>query len=308
MALCLFPLFAHADLEVHFLDVGYGECTIIVCDGAAAIIDGGDASHSDVVYDAINEMGISEIEFMIATTAKDEYVGGLPAVFHAVPVGALYVPTTSASDCDRHGILINTAQEHNVEASIPEDETKLPLGSATITIMHPAVPGGENCLIVLVEHKRTSILFCSDAGYEIENELNKFASYNIHSVDVLVVGKHGQDGATGEKFLFSVFPQYAIIFCEDPPSSQTLEVLHNRPSRPVRTDINGSITLTSDGWDYSIIAERHYVGNSSSHIVHLPSCTSAESINPKHVSILFSVWQAQWGYYRPCKKCDPWIP
>ncbi len=41
-ALFLFlPLRAMANLEAHFLDVGQGDCTVILCDGEAMVIDGG---------------------------------------------------------------------------------------------------------------------------------------------------------------------------------------------------------------------------------------------------------------------------
>ena len=36
--------------EVHFIDVGQGDCSLILCDGKAMIIDGGEASESSKVY------------------------------------------------------------------------------------------------------------------------------------------------------------------------------------------------------------------------------------------------------------------
>ena len=44
------PVAAFADLQVHFLDVGQGDCTIILCDGEAMVIDGGPASTAQFVY------------------------------------------------------------------------------------------------------------------------------------------------------------------------------------------------------------------------------------------------------------------
>ena len=41
LVLVLVPLAAGAELSAWFLDVGQGDCTVIVCDGEAMIIDGG---------------------------------------------------------------------------------------------------------------------------------------------------------------------------------------------------------------------------------------------------------------------------
>ena len=35
---------AQAELDVHFLNVGQGDCVLIVCDGEAMLIDGGQSS------------------------------------------------------------------------------------------------------------------------------------------------------------------------------------------------------------------------------------------------------------------------
>ena len=41
LVLLLLPAIALADLEVHFLDVGQGDCAVVLCDGEAVVIDGG---------------------------------------------------------------------------------------------------------------------------------------------------------------------------------------------------------------------------------------------------------------------------
>ena len=48
------PVSAIADLQVHFLDVGQGDCTIVVCDGEAMVIDGG-PGHPQIMYTDISE-------------------------------------------------------------------------------------------------------------------------------------------------------------------------------------------------------------------------------------------------------------
>ena len=50
LVMLLLPVSALADLQVHFLDVGQGDCTVILCDGEAMVIDGGPRKSADYVY------------------------------------------------------------------------------------------------------------------------------------------------------------------------------------------------------------------------------------------------------------------
>ena len=43
----LFPMAALGELEIAFLDVGQGDSSLIVCDGAAMLIDGGTRDDKD---------------------------------------------------------------------------------------------------------------------------------------------------------------------------------------------------------------------------------------------------------------------
>ena len=47
--------------EVHFIDVGQGDCALILCDGQAMLIDGGEASQSSKVYAYLKEHGIDHL-------------------------------------------------------------------------------------------------------------------------------------------------------------------------------------------------------------------------------------------------------
>ena len=53
LILLLLPVFSLADLEVHFLDVGQGDCTIVLCDGESMVIDGGPGGSNAKLYSYI---------------------------------------------------------------------------------------------------------------------------------------------------------------------------------------------------------------------------------------------------------------
>ena len=41
LIIILLPVSVFADIEIHYLDVGQGDCAIVLCDNEAMVIDGG---------------------------------------------------------------------------------------------------------------------------------------------------------------------------------------------------------------------------------------------------------------------------
>lgn len=73
-------------LEVHFLDVGSGQATLIRTNEAAILIDGGDQEHSSYVVSYLEEEDISKIDLLVASTFDDDHLAGLVGVLNFFPV------------------------------------------------------------------------------------------------------------------------------------------------------------------------------------------------------------------------------
>ena len=43
------PLLANGSLEVHYIDIGQADSSLVMCDGEAMLIDGGNAEDSDLI-------------------------------------------------------------------------------------------------------------------------------------------------------------------------------------------------------------------------------------------------------------------
>ena len=48
--------FRNSTVEVHFIDVGQADATLVVCDGKAMLIDGGNPEDSDLLYSYLKSM------------------------------------------------------------------------------------------------------------------------------------------------------------------------------------------------------------------------------------------------------------
>lgn len=305
----LLPLTAFADLEARFIDVGHGDCTIIICDGEAMIIDGGESGESDRVFTAIHDLSITELKYAVATHPQSDHVGGLPAAFHAANVRALYSPVTEY-DNERFRTLMDKAKEMAVPVFVPVAGDVLTLGNATVTVLAPVKQykdPNDISIVLRIDYGQHSFLLCADAGVAVEKTLLK-AGTNVDA-DVLKVAHHGSNSATSPEFAQAISPRYSIISCSaryDNPDREVLDALYNVPRCDVlRTDINGDVVIVSDGETLSVVSEYYYVGNGNSEIFHRMTCSSVSKMKDSNKVTLYTPEQAEYEGYRPCKNCSP---
>ena len=74
---------ADGELRIHFLDVGQGDATLIEFpDDKVALIDGGNTQNENVaaLLRYMNALKINTIDYLIATHADSDHVGGLDTV------------------------------------------------------------------------------------------------------------------------------------------------------------------------------------------------------------------------------------
>lgn len=79
--------------EVTYLDVGQGNCTFVKFpDGKTALIDGGNTMYGDKVVEFLKDKSVSSIDYMIASHADSDHIGGLAKVLNAFEVKNILRP------------------------------------------------------------------------------------------------------------------------------------------------------------------------------------------------------------------------
>lgn len=109
--------------------------------------------------------------------------------------------------------------------------------------------------VIKLTFHNNSFLFTGDAEVYTENQL---LSDNIDlKSDIIKIGHHGSKTSTSYNFLHEVNPSFAIISVGenntyDHPSMDTLLNLELMNIQTYRTDLNGTIIVTSNGNTISI--------------------------------------------------------
>ncbi len=171
LVLLLVPVCGVAELTVWFLDVGQGDCTVVVCDGESMIIDGGPAGSSQFVYSFIRDkLELDHLDYMISTHPHEDHLAGLNAVLNAVSVDLILSPVTEW-DSRRFETFMTYAELQGAPVVVPSVGDTMKLGGADVTVLQcwpESVQWRESdvndmSIVVRIDYGETSFIVTGDA-------------------------------------------------------------------------------------------------------------------------------------------------
>ena len=316
----------NAPLQVHFIDVGQALSVLVECDGQFMLYDGGNVDDGSLVVSYLQQQGVEELQYVFCSHAHEDHVGGLAAALAYFPAHHVYAPVTEAdTKCFRD--FVKYTQQQGLSVEVPAAGTVWQLGSAAITQLGPVAQysdTNDTSLVLRLDYGSTSFLLTGDMEADAERDLVNTGA-NLKA-DVLQVGHHGSSTSTSYIFLNSVLPEMGVISCGvnnkyGHPHEETLSILRDAGVDVYRTDLLGTITIGSDGQNYTVgtehtatdaqlnptdpaasgTAQQGYIGNVNSKKFHLPSCPNLPA---EKNQILFSSYdEAVAAGYTPCGTC-----
>jgi competence protein ComEC len=258
LGLCLVLFFYHPAkfLEIDFLDVGQGDSELIKTPyGQRILIDGG--PDNKVLAELGRNLPFLErkIDLVILTHPHDDHSAGLIDVLKKYRVDKILL-TAAPSNAPPFEEFLRVARTKKVPLVIVASQEKISLGdNLDLDILHPRnsdsdVDLNDSSIVAKLVYKNKKFLFTGDAGVLTEEELMN--SKIDLKVDVLKVGHHGSETASSLDFLRVVSPSIAIIEVGvdnkfGHPKADSLWRLNKVGAKILRTDLNGTIKIRSDG-------------------------------------------------------------
>ena len=247
--------------EVHFIDVGQADSALVLCDGQSMLIDGGNTEDSSLIYSYLKNKNVSHINYIIATHAHEDHVGGLAGALNYATVDTVYCPVKTY-DSGAFKDFVKYVEKRNAEIKIPEVDTSFHLGSAKIEILacNSTSDTNNSSIVLKITYGDTSFLFTADAEREAEQVILN-AGYDLNAT-VLKVGHHGSENSTTYPFLREIMPEYAVISVGNDnsyghPTDDALSRLRDAGVKVYRTDLQGHVICTSDGKTVSFTVEKN---------------------------------------------------
>jgi competence protein ComEC len=241
-------------LEVHYIDVGQGDATLIKCGSHAMLIDGGNNNKGTTVQLYLKKQGVESLDYVIGTHPDADHIGGLDVIVYKYNCDTVIMPDYE-KDTKTYQELVDVIHDKNMKITYPVVGEQYALGEAKFTIIAPnsnSYGGNANdySVAILLEYGKNRFLFTGDA--EETSEAEMLTNGIDISADVYKVAHHGSRSASTQEFLNAVHPKYAVISCGEGnsyghPHAEVLNRLRSMGVEVFRTDEQGSIIASSDG-------------------------------------------------------------
>lgn len=234
--------------EIHFINTGNSD-SILIKGKKTVLIDAGDNDDEGLIVDYLKQQGVSTIDYLVATHAHADHIGGMDAVINNFNVGQL-LTSNGSSTSKTYTDYIRAASNKGLSPSVPLEGAKFYIDDNSY-IQFFNTKGGTDLnnksLVVLYVNGLDKALFMGDAESQTEQRIMN----SLPKVDLLKVGHHGSKTSSGDSFIKKVSPREAVITTGSNtyghPHRETLDTLKNNNIKVHRTDLCGNVVYTSTG-------------------------------------------------------------
>ena len=239
-------------------------------DGKVMLIDTGDPAAAGQVVAALEAMGITHIDYLVASHPHVDHIGGFPDVMRAFSIGqvmtsVLVYPT---SYYDAYMAEIETQNLDHIYLS--EGDT-FPFGDeVTVEVFWPGseieyyegYPQSSTqfvnnlSLVLKFTYEDSTMLFAGDLYSAAERELVAKYGEALQS-DVLKANHHGDRTSSSKPFREAVSPQITVMISDILSDLNTYQKFIKDGSAVYITHYNGDVRVSTDGdGTYQVLTEQ----------------------------------------------------
>jgi beta-lactamase superfamily II metal-dependent hydrolase len=248
------------NLTVYFIDVGQADSILVdLPKNEAILIDTATQEKADKIWSFLKEKNLTHLNYLIITHNHADHAGGAKKLIEAGlsfdKFLSSYFPCDSKL-CELYFPLVmpkrvlykpNDFLELNTKIKILNPDTSFYLATEN-----------DNSVVLHLTYGKIKFLFSADCETDCERRIVQ--NFNDIQADILKVGHHGSNTSSNSFFLEKVKPKIAVISVGENnyghPSTFTLQRLKEIGATIYRTDLQGTITITTDGNNYTILTEK----------------------------------------------------
>lgn len=197
------------------LNIGKADCLLLFIGDKTYLIDTGWEHTCGVLAEALRQYNVANLDGVFLTHCHKDHQGGLTYLAQSdIGVGAWYAsPYFFDVKPDKHPLVLAAAARGQAVTWLNAGDCLEVSQDASITVLGPiernAANENNNSLVLYADTPDGTLLLAADM--KLEQEATLFAAGVLRAADVLKVGHHGDDGATGDALVQTAQPQIALI-------------------------------------------------------------------------------------------------
>lgn len=202
-------------VRVRFLKTAEdADCIMISCGDRAVMIDTGEEQDGERMLEALEEQGITSVDYLFLTHPDKDHVGGAALLLESLPVYHVVEPFYQGEEKkeERFDGLEESCGEKGIPVIIPTEEWTADTGYLEFTVYPPQETFYEKAnnysLAVLVSHGDVHMFFTGDA-LRIRSE--ELLELSLPEIDLFKVPHHGRANKATEALFEKVAPEYAVV-------------------------------------------------------------------------------------------------
>ena len=202
-------------MNIHFVDVGQGDCTFIETpQGKTILIDGGENS----ILSYILDRGYTKIDYIIISHFDSDHVGGILEILQKLKVGQAVIGK-QGENSENFIKFIEIAKKKKINVKIVKKGDRIMIDKQVyIDVLWPKEELIEdnvlnnNAIVTKLNYMGVTVLFTGDIEEIAEDSMiSEYKDTNSLKCNILKVAHHGSKTSSTGGFLQMAKPKIALI-------------------------------------------------------------------------------------------------
>ena len=249
---------SNRNLTFAMLDVGQGDSLFIESPtGTQILFDAGSPRKVLSALSRVMSPFDRTLDAIVITNPDADHIGGFADVLKTYKVGQVFEPGT-ISDSKTYQNLEQEIKNKKISNILAKRGMRLNIGGgAVIDILFPDRDvfdwsSNDGSIVAKLTYGKTSIMLTGDSTAKTEKIILSRNSGEVLDSAILKVGHHGSRTSSSTEFVKAVSPAYALVSLGKEnkyghPHQETLDTLAQFGAKILRTDLLGTIIMSSDG-------------------------------------------------------------
>lgn len=251
-----------------FIDVGQGDCILIMCGDTNILVDAGEASYGRHVLNRLDYYNIDHLDYLINSHPHSDHTGGMDYVLKSVEVDMVLL-SASLHNTYQYNQVLDAIKDKQIPVKVPDVLDEFMTDDLKMTFYSPKF--GEDfenvndySLVCVIESDFGSVYLGGDVEILGEKAMLN-GDFTLPDVDIYKVSHHGSISSNSRELIEQLNPEYAVICCGrdndyNHPNDKIIQMLNQLNVMIKRTDTDGEILIIQDMENTSVQTPTKTVG------------------------------------------------